>query len=267
MNIQEYISSGIIENYVLGLTTAQESSDVLSMAAKYPEVKAEIDAVENTLQTFLQKQAVTPPAYLKEKIITAIDKKVDGKIIKMQSVEPQKNILQWLAVAASILLIISASVNIYFYSDLNKTQLAITELSNKNSILADNLAAINTNYNQSKEQLAFIKDPMNKMVRLAGTPKSPNALVHIFWNTKTKQVYAEINTLPQAPDSMQYQLWAIADGKPVDAGMITLVTDSVLFKMKDIPNAQAFAITLEKKGGSQTPQGDMYVLGKVEENI
>jgi len=34
--------------------------------------------------------------------------------------------------------------------------------------------------------------------------------------------------------------------------------------MKNIPKAQAFAITLEKKGGSVTPTlSAMYVMGKV----
>jgi anti-sigma-K factor RskA len=37
-----------------------------------------------------------------------------------------------------------------------------------------------------------------------------------------------------------------------------------LVKMKNIPRAQAFAITLEKKGGSVTPTMEkLYVLGKV----
>jgi anti-sigma-K factor RskA len=33
--------------------------------------------------------------------------------------------------------------------------------------------------------------------------------------------------------------------------------------MKDIAKAEAFAITLEKKGGNPTPEGKIYVLGKV----
>ena len=45
---------------------------------------------------------------------------------------------------------------------------------------------------------------------------------------------------------MQYQLWAIADGKPVNAGMYTEEKDSKVALSK-IPKAQAFAITLEKK--------------------
>jgi len=33
-------------------------------------------------------------------------------------------------------------------------------------------------------------------------------------------------------------------------------------RMKNIPRAQVFAVTLEKRGGSTTPQGPMYVMGK-----
>jgi anti-sigma-K factor RskA len=70
------------------------------------------------------------------------------------------------------------------------------------------------------------------------------------------------NKMPQAASGKQFQLWAIVDNKPVDAGVIDACTG--LCKMKNIPRASAFAITLEKKGGSATPSLDqMYVLGKV----
>ncbi len=62
---------------------------------------------------------------------------------------------------------------------------------------------------------------------------------------------------------MQYQLWAIADGKPVNAGMYTEEKDSKI-ALANIPKAQAFAITLEKKGGSPVPtMENMYVMGEI----
>ena len=76
-----------------------------------------------------------------------------------------------------------------------------------------------------------------------------------------------VNNLPQAAPEKQYQLWAIVDGKPVDAGMVEESADAsgkLLLKMHNIPEAQAFAITLEKKGGSPTPTMEaMFVVGKV----
>ena len=37
----------------------------------------------------------------------------------------------------------------------------------------------------------------------------------------------------------------------------------LLVHMKNVQGAQAFAITLEKPGGSPTPQGKMYAMGKL----
>jgi anti-sigma-K factor RskA len=52
------------------------------------------------------------------------------------------------------------------------------------------------------------------------------------------------------------------NGKPEDAGLMSNC-DGVC-KMKNIPKAEAFAITLEKKGGSPTPNlASMFVMGKV----
>jgi len=56
----------------------------------------------------------------------------------------------------------------------------------------------------------------------------------------------------------------MVDGKPVDAGMIDMNEAAPFMKLKNIPRAEAFAITLEKKGGSPVPTMDaLYVMGKV----
>jgi anti-sigma-K factor RskA len=68
--------------------------------------------------------------------------------------------------------------------------------------------------------------------------------------------------MDKIPPGKQYQLWAIVDGKPVDAGMVGDCEG--LCKMKVINRAEAFAITLEKEGGSSAPTlTAMYVMGKV----
>jgi anti-sigma-K factor RskA len=54
----------------------------------------------------------------------------------------------------------------------------------------------------------------------------------------------------------------LVDGKPVDAGL--LEDCNGVCKLKNIPKAQAFAITLEDKGGSASPHLDqLYVIGNV----
>jgi len=68
--------------------------------------------------------------------------------------------------------------------------------------------------------------------------------------------------LPQPAAGKQYQLWAIVDGVPVDAGLLETNAPVAFVKMKNIPKAQAFAITLENTGGNKTPTMPIYVVGK-----
>ena len=60
-----------------------------------------------------------------------------------------------------------------------------------------------------------------QIITLKGVEKHPESKATVFWDQKTKEVYLNAESLPKAPKGMQYQLWAIADGKPVNAGMYT----------------------------------------------
>ncbi len=66
---------------------------------------------------------------------------------------------------------------------------------------------------------------------------------------------------------MQYQLWAIQGGKPVDMGVLPngiANTPEMQKVTMVITNSEAFAISLEKEGGSPTPtMENIYVMGKV----
>jgi len=79
-------------------------------------------------------------------------------------------------------------------------------------------------------------------------------------------VYVDVKNLPALPADKQYQLWALDNGKPVDAGILAVATaagDS-LQHMKDIASAQAFAMTVEPAGGSVNPTlSTMTVMGAI----
>jgi anti-sigma-K factor RskA len=71
--------------------------------------------------------------------------------------------------------------------------------------------------------------------------------------------------LPQPSSDLQYQLWAIVDGNPVDLGVFDILNEKELVtKDLDLKKIQAFAVTLEKKGGSPSPNLEkLYVIGNV----
>lgn len=268
MNISEYISSGILESYVLGAATLAEKAEVEKYAAMYPEIKLELEEVEKAMQLYTTEHSVTPPAHLKEKILTTISgekktiplKEPVVKTINNPAKQTPSNFSYW-SIAASILFLLSASFAVYFGIKSNSLNENIVSMAKTNSMLTDSIKAIGSNVSQMQNDLAILKDPMYKIVELKGLKPAPDSKAMVCWCPQDKKVYVEIEKLPPAPQGMQYQLWAIVDGKPVSEGMLT--SGNGLHPMKDVDNAQAFAVTLEKEGGSATPKGDMYVMGTI----
>jgi anti-sigma-K factor RskA len=100
---------------------------------------------------------------------------------------------------------------------------------------------------------------------LKGTPTNPNAMATVYWDKATNDVYLLVNHMSPTPSDKQYQLWAIVNGKPVDAGVFSVSADtSGIHKMGRFENAQAFAVTVERLGGSPTPSLEtMVVIGNI----
>ncbi len=251
MDIKEYISSGIAESYVLGLASPEERSEFEQMCLQYPEVLAARNAFELALEKQAMDNAINPPAGLKNKILAELNLPSAAKIVTMQSAQVKN--LNWLKYASAACVALLAG-SIY----LN------VSLSNKNKNLQ-------SNYNNTIAELSDIKkdiqvlqsNPNVKMAAMGGLPASPASFATVYWDTASHDVYLLANNLPVPASDKQYQLWAIFDGKPVDLGVFDIKKEKLLIRAKNAQGAQAFAITLEKKGGNVTPAGDMYVMGKL----
>jgi hypothetical protein len=168
-----------------------------------------------------------------------------------------------IAAAAIILLLGSAALNVYLYKNLTSSNdKYLTLLNEKNQLTADN-NDIRAKYSDLSSNIGLLSSPQMIKISMAGVKGKENNLATVYWNSVTKDVYLIANKLPEVPSDKQYQLWAIVDGKPVDAGLLSKDCNGVC-KLKNIPSAQAFAITLEKAGGVASPTlSEMYVLGKV----
>jgi anti-sigma-K factor RskA len=269
LNTKEYISSGIIESYILGLASPEEAGILECVMKNNAEVKTAFEEAQKTLEDLATKQAVTPPADLKSKIWNKIQQEQITEEVKpavstdIPAVRPQQEIKpegksSWktYAVAASVLFLISAAGNLFWMNDQSKTKEEIAKIQTEKK--TQDLAMQKMN-----QKMEMLSNPDMQMVRLKGVEKHTDSKAMVFWDKKTKEVYLNAESLPKAPEGMQYQLWAIADGKPVSAGMYTEEKDSKT-ALASIPNAQAFAITLEKQGGSAVPtMENMYVMGEI----
>ena len=124
MDIQQYISSGIIEACVLGNASAEDMRELASLSAQYPEIKKVWDERQIDIEEFATLHATPPPAFLKEKIWAAINdeekKKTDSNFsnqresISFQNAKDTKAKLFYKYLVAVSLLFLAGSVAFNF---------------------------------------------------------------------------------------------------------------------------------------------------------
>lgn len=272
MNIKEYISSGVIEAYVLGIATDDEVREIEQLMTQYPELLIAIQEQEELLGQYAHAHSVAPPPQLKQNIWQAIQ--ADSVTSKESAINTNKVSLNnsgsadrgWrqYAMAASLaLLVASAAGNIWMMSQNKKMGDDIVSMNAEMQQLSTEVQKATSSAEQANQALAVLSLPAIKKINLAGVGSHAQHSGMLYWDGATGDVFLDLNSMPAAPEGKQYQLWAIVDGKPVDAGMYTANNGAMMEKMKNIPKAEMFAITIEKMGGSPTPTLDqMVVAGK-----
>ena len=276
MNKEDIISSGLLELYACGLTSPEEARQVEDWIKQYPEIKQELDAIEGSLETYAQAHAITPSVSVKDKIFSQIakdaqtdnDNNVPLKNFAMAQAQVYRipAFFKLMAAAMFILLIGSVVLNYSYYNKYQTVNDQYRSAANELQVAQEKNKENQQANVAMKDDISVMSDKNSLPVVLKGTPHAPDALAKIYWMKNTGEVYVDPTNLPSVPEGKQYQLWAIVDGKPVDAGMIS--TEKGIYhiqKMKSFGSAQAFAITLEKAGGSPTPTMDqMYVIAKIQ---
>jgi anti-sigma-K factor RskA len=272
VDIKAYIQSGIIESYVLGLSSTEEIAEVERLRSQFVEIDSAIDDFSVALEEKAFENAVTPPDDIKAKIIGAIRKQENFRVINAPRrvieqdalVVPINYMVVWrrVAAAAVILFIVSAALNFYLYNEYSSGNDNFQALLSERETLQANNAVYQTQLKEWQSAASMMADTAMATVKMRSTKGRDDAAT-VFWNTRNKDVYIMVNKLPEPRSGKQYQLWALVDGKPVDAGVLDPSCTSVC-KMKNIPKAEAFAITLEKEGGNSTPNlKALFVMGEI----
>lgn len=291
MNLKEYISSGILESYVLGAASPQEQQEVECMSHIYPEIAEELEKLRSSIEVMATEMAQTPPADSLDFIMEAIENepqqqpessepkieesKEEAIVVTLPPSESAGVPGGWRNVALAACVVGLIGMGMWVFSSRstlkqsNETLLALqAELNEANEAQTQLRTSLNDQRLEltlQETQLSVLKAKETRRVTLAGTDNAPDAKAEIFWNPTLEMAFIESTALPIPPTDKQYQLWAIVDGAPVDMGVFELdPSNPDLQRMADVANAQAFAITVEPRGGSESPSLEtMVVIGNV----
>lgn len=142
---------------------------------------------------------------------------------------------------------------------------------NRNKNMQAELARLNGDLQTTQQQLRREQEISGMftasdtlVATLTGTEMAPRARARLAYN-KSGAAMMIANELPPAPAGKDYQIWFIAEGKPVPGGVFKPDAKGHVEMHDQIPagarGATAFAITLEPQGGTPAPTGEKYLLG------
>lgn len=278
MDIKAYIESGIIESYVLGLADEQETAELEQLANSHTEIKSAITRFETELEAHAFNNAIQPADSVKENIWKSLQDEWSDETATNTNSEESDNTLEvlspviemkqtaakwkYIAAASMILFMASALLNYKWYTSYRETdtkyQALLTE---KNTLQAGN-DLYKARLDETLQNMALLQNKELLPVKLLAVQGKEGNEAMVYWNKNTGDLYLYETGMSTVPKGKQYQLWALVDGTPVDAGVFGGCNG--LCKMKNIPRAQAFAITLEKEGGSTQPTlAEMFVMGNI----
>ncbi|HEY8141642.1 MAG TPA: anti-sigma factor, partial [Kofleriaceae bacterium] len=148
----------------------------------------------------------------------------------------------------------------------------VERLAAQRSTIEESLRATQVELAQARRQLEgavwaqrVVASPDVRPVVLAGLGPLPQARAHTFVDPLDRRAVFYAYNLPPAEAGRVYQLWFIASGVPVSAGIFdadargraSLNVDNVAA----IDSIQAWAVTVEPAGGVPQPTGPMVLKG------
>jgi len=265
MNTKEYIESGILELYIAGALSEKENKEVYYVILQDPVLLKEVLNIEASIVKITAATSPIDSKYLflniKEKL--GISDSDNSKIIPINY---KTNWLKYSGWAAAVLLTGGLAWSLILNNDLT-TQIQTAD--SERILLEQQIENAQTNLAEVTKLNNILRDRNITSVILAGQAVSPDAYAKVYWDKKTQTVYLDAQGLPEPPKGKVYQVWSLTLNPltPTNLGIIDdfMTDDNKIFSITNSNDSQAFGITLEPEGGSESPTLEqLFTLGIVE---
>jgi len=262
--------------YVLNALEPEERSDFEQMFEEATEEQLELyqEMRSAANQLAFNVERTEAPEAVKQHIMHQIkdpDEEDSEAIGGQISKDRESSGVDWgkLAIAASFALLL-VTLSLVFYSfnlsgELNEREQVIEEQQAQ-------ITELQQDVEQKEELLAILESRDVDLVIMSGMEVNPGGYGKVIWDPESQQALLQVSNLPAVPSDKDYQLWIIKNNQPISAGVFTVndPTRDNFFKIEELADgvqpADAFAITMEPKGGMPQPTGDMYLMGNMNGN-
>ncbi len=237
--IKIFLDTDLLEKYLLGYTTDEESFQVERYIAMYPEVKQTYDELQSNLETFAKMHAIKTPEGLKERIIARIRGEKAGR----------KRFFQY-AIAASFAALLFAAASYFFYNQNQNLQQENEIVTNQIELLKEDMKA---GLEDMRNQFIVLQNKNTKRYNVNGNKKAKELKAVAYVNPVKKLSYINVSKLPNLPEDQCFQMWAEVNGEMVNLGVIKEAHGQDNLMELPYGNEAVGYITIEPVGGNETP--------------
>ncbi len=237
--IRIFLDTDLLERYLLGETTSEESFQVERYISMYPEVSAEYNELQENLEAFAKMHAIKAPVGLKEKIVNQVRKQEKSR----------KRFFQY-GIAASFATCLFAAATYFFYSQNQSLQEENIMVTNQIELLKQDMKA---GLEDMRNQFIVLQNKNTKRLNVKGNRKAKELKAIAYINPVKKLSYINVSKLPNLPENQCFQMWAEVNGKMVNLGVIKEASnEDKLLPVPYAENSKGY-ITISKTGANQLP--------------
>jgi anti-sigma-K factor RskA len=251
--------------YVLGALEPDERRAFESHLAQCDICASEVRSLGRVTAGLAQSvPQVTPRAVLRDRVLLSVGAR-DARA--RESTMPSRwRMGDWLAYAACVAIATAAvlyAMNLRTRVESLEARLEVAQT----RLAAADRAMVDARRVAFETQSAMAVLAASDLTRvdLQGAPAAPQAAGRALWSRQSGMVFAA-NNLPPLPAGKIYQVWLVAGGPPVSAGLIapdeTGRGVGIFRTPVDVTGPVTVAVTIEPEGGVPAPTGAFYLTGR-----
>jgi RNA polymerase sigma factor (sigma-70 family) len=252
MDKEKFLQSGLLEQFVLGLTDESEDQLVQQHLQAFPELQKEVDEMRRALEQYAAQHAIPPPKHLRGQVLSEIDQ-LSGR--GPVTLGRRSRTFSWSAVA----IIALAIVGTWLFRGWQQSAREVTHLEARYAALVDSCEKEREACAEQQNIYAMIQLPSTQKVLLTGTPVAPGQFALAYWNEDQQQGWLDPSALQVLPEDKQYQVWADVHGEMISIGLLPTADRGVMV-LNYLEEAESINITIEPLGGSDHPTVSQLVV-------
>jgi anti-sigma-K factor RskA len=257
----------------LGALDGEERAYALARLEADAEARQELEAFEEVVGRLgLLTSPVAPSPGLREKVLGSVEApKVPARADATAPARARTSAWTWLATAAAVVLGIGLLVTWLQRNDARaQASLARAQAETAEGQVRETLAELErTRVLLAREQALrnLVTRPDTRLVSLGGLAPAPGARARVLFDPTTREGYLIASGLAPTPEGKAYELWVIAGGPPIPAGVFQAdPSGQTVFRLPDVAEVakvKTFAVTIEPAAGVPAPTGEMVLAGAV----